>query len=133
MSSAWLIRRYVDTDAKFGFVADCNEAPKHAVPFDMFGVEFSHQGELCAFETLIETFGVGGDAVARIAGIVHDLDLKEEKFSAPEAPTVATMIEGLRAMHADDGVLLEEGIKMFESLFRAFEQTNRPPTGSSGR
>ena len=125
MASAWLIRRFIDTDAKFGFVADRMAAPKNAVPFDMYGVEFSHVGDHCTFETLTETFGIRGAAVSRIAALVHDLDLKDNKFNAPDAPTVSVMIDGLQAMHGDDQALIEAGIQLFEGLFRAFSLHTR--------
>jgi hypothetical protein len=125
LSSAWLIRRFIDADAKFGFVADRMAAPKNAIPFDMFGVEFSHVGDHCTFEMLIDTFGIRGAAVSRIASLVHDLDLKDNKFNAPDAPTVSVMIDGLQAMHSDDHALLEAGIQLFEGLFRAFSLHTR--------
>ena len=81
MASAWLIRRFVDPHARFAFVADRHAAPRDAVPFDMFGVEFSHQGEGCTFETLCAVFAIQEPAVARIAAIVHDLDLKDGRFA----------------------------------------------------
>jgi hypothetical protein len=75
MSSAWLIRRFVDPNARFGFTADRERLPSvDAVPFDMFGVEFSHQGDGCTFETLCRVFGIHEPAVDRIAAVVHDLD-----------------------------------------------------------
>src|SRR5688572_7192617 len=77
MASAWLIRRFIDRQARFGFAADRESVPDHGVPFDMFGVEFTHQGEGCTFETLCSVFGIDGPALSRIAAIVHDLDLKD--------------------------------------------------------
>ena len=126
MSSAWLIRRFVDPRARFAFAADRDSLPApDAIPFDMFGVEFSHQGEGCTFETLCAVFGIRDPAVARLATIVHDLDLKDGRFGAPEAPTVGTLIEGLQLATDGDGDLLERGITLFESLYRAFSQAAR--------
>ncbi|HEY6361473.1 MAG TPA: chromate resistance protein ChrB domain-containing protein, partial [Vicinamibacterales bacterium] len=123
MASAWLIRRFIDPDARFAFVADRNAVPAGAIPFDMFGVEFSHQGDGCTFETLCTVFGIHDAAVARLAGIVHDLDLKDGRFGAPEAATVGSVIQGLQLAHADDDALLVQGMALFDSLFRAFEQS----------
>ncbi|HEV2983556.1 MAG TPA: chromate resistance protein ChrB domain-containing protein [Vicinamibacterales bacterium] len=81
---------------------------------------FAHRGELCTFEVLREEFGIAAAPVTRIAQIVHDLDLKENKYSAPEA-VIGRMIDGLRAVHTDDATLLEQGIGMFEALVRSFE------------
>lgn len=125
MASAWLIRGFIDPDARFGFATDRAAVPDDGVPFDMFGVDFSHQADGCTFETLCVTFGVRNAAVSRIAAIVHDLDLKDERFGAPEADTVAAMIEGLQLAHTDDDVLLDHGMTLFDSLYRAFERSGR--------
>ena len=125
MASAWLIRRYIDREARFAFAADRNAVPADGIPFDMFGVEFSHQAEGCTFETLCTSFGIDAPAVVRLAGIVHDLDLKDGRFGAPETVTVGTVIEGLQLAHADDQALLEQGMALFDALYRAFEQSSR--------
>ena len=125
MSSAWLIRRFVDPQARFGFAADREGVPANAMAFDMFGVELSHQGGGCTFETLCTVFGIGGPAIERIAQIVHDLDLKDARFEAPEAPTLGAVIEGLRLSTPDDDALLAQGIALFESLYRSFERSSR--------
>jgi hypothetical protein len=126
MASAWLIRLFVDRQARFGFAADGESVPDHSVPFDMFGVEFSHHGDECTFETLCSVFGIAGPAISRIAAIVHDLDLKDSRFGAPECSTVAAMIEGLQLAHQSDEALLEQGMTLFDSLYRSFEQSSRP-------
>jgi hypothetical protein len=125
MASAWLIRRFIDGQAQFGFAIDQNVVPADAIPFDMFGVEFSHQGEGCTFETLCTIFQIDEPAVARLAAIVHDLDLKDGRFGAPEAATVGAIIEGLQLTHADDEALLAQGMTLFDSLYRSFEQSSR--------
>lgn len=125
MASAWLIKRFVDPQARFAFAADRESVSQGAIPFDMFGVDFSHQGEGCTFETLCAFFAIHEPAVARIAGIVHDLDLKDGRFAAQEAPTVGTLIEGMQLSVSDDDVLLAQGMALFESLYRAFEQSAR--------
>ena len=125
MASAWLICRFIDPGARFGFVADRDAVPGDAVPFDMFGVDFSHQGEGCTFETLCGVFGIEEPAVARMATIVHDLDLKDGKFGAPEGSTVSTLIEGLQLAHADDAELLSHGMALFDVLYRGFEYSAR--------
>lgn len=122
MASAFLIKQFVDADARFEFVADRAAAPHGSVPFDMFGVELTHRGELCTFEMLCETFQLNEPALARIAAIVHDLDLKDGRFGAPEAPTIDLVIEGLRLTRSDDHELLAEGMILFEALYRAFTQ-----------
>ena len=89
MASAWLIRRFIDRQARFGFAVDAKSAGDESVPFDMFGVEFSHQGDGCTFETLCSAFGLDTPPLSRIAAIVHDLDLKDGRFGAPECSTSA--------------------------------------------
>ena len=118
MATAWLIRRFVDNDATFAFV----EAPSGTdVPFDMYTGEFSHHGELCTFEVLVDRFRMQNAAVAKVGHIVHDLDMKDTKYDAPEAVAVGRMVDGLRALHADDATLLEHGIGMFGALAHSFE------------
>ena len=118
MASAWLIRRYIDPRATFAFVDHPADAD---VPFDMYEGELSHQGSLCTFETLAQRFGLRGTAIEKIGQVVHDLDMKQSRYAAPEGPAVGRMVEGLRDMHADDHVLLEQGIAMFEALARSFD------------
>ncbi|MEO5568658.1 MAG: chromate resistance protein ChrB domain-containing protein [Gemmatimonadaceae bacterium] len=125
MASAWLIKRFVDPQARFGFAADRESLPQNVIPFDMFGVDFSHQGEGCTFETLCAVFGIQEPAVVRVAAIVHDLDLKDGRFGAPEAPTVGTVIEGLHLSISEDDALLAQGMTLIESLYCAFEQSTR--------
>ena len=125
MASAWLIRRFIDPQARFGFAPDRHTVPEGPVPFDMFGVEFSHQGDGCTFETLCSVFAIDEPSLSRVAAIVHDLDLKDGRFGAPECATVGAMIEGLQLAYQNDDDLLEQGIVLFDSLYRSFEQSNR--------
>lgn len=126
MGSAWLIRRFVDSGARFEFAIDRESLPTpDAIPFDMFGVEFSHQGEHCTFETLCVVFGIQDPSVARIAQIVHDLDLKDGRYGATDAATIGALVEGLQLATADDNALMERGIVLFESLYLAFAQSAR--------
>jgi hypothetical protein len=118
MSSAWLIKKFIDTEAKFAFAEKPDGAPG-AVPFDMFGVKFSHEGNSCTFETLVRRFGIRSSAVERIGQIVHDLDLKEERYDLPETIAVGRLIEGLRLLHQDDQELLNKGMELFEALYRS--------------
>jgi hypothetical protein len=117
MSCAWLIRHFIDPAAQFEFAADLTAAPAGAVSFDMYGGDFTHRGERCTFEELSDAFGIHDAAVTRIAAIVHDLDLKDGRFGAPDAALVGTLVEGLGRAHQDDAVLLEHGIVLFDALY----------------
>lgn len=125
MASAWLIRHAIDPAARFGFARDADAVPPGAVPFDMFGVEFSHSATSCTVETLVAAFGIDDAAIARVAAIVHDLDLKDDRFGSPENPAVAAIITGLQLAHADDDELLAHGMTVFDALYRAFDHGQR--------
>jgi hypothetical protein len=118
MASAWFIRRFVDPDATFAF-SDQPEATD--VPFDMYSGEFSHQGDSCTFEVLVDRFALHRPAVSKVGDIVHDLDMKDAKYGPPEVAAVGRIVDGLRAAHADDAALLEQGIGVFDALARSFE------------
>jgi hypothetical protein len=124
MASAWLIRRFIDPSGTFEFV---DHPEPSDIPFDMYVGEFSHHGSSCTFETLAQRFGLSGPAVTRIGQIVHDLDMKDTRYAPPEAPAVGRMVDGLRQLHADDHVLLEHGMAMFEALARSFDTVDAVP------
>src|SRR6185295_17180188 len=84
LCSAWLIRRFIDRSAKFVFAPE-KKLPANAIPFDVFGAEFSHHGEDCTFETLMKAFRIQDRALQNIAEIIHDIDLKDHKFGRVEA------------------------------------------------
>jgi hypothetical protein len=121
MSTAWLVRRFIDPEAAFRFVDAERRATlaPSAVPFDMAGVELGHQRGGCTFETVARRFGIGDPTVAWLGRIIHQLDLKTAEPVAPEAGVVGHLVEGLRRMYPDDHELLEQGIVMFEALFRS--------------
>lgn len=122
MSSAWLIRRFVDASARFAF-AEAPDAVADGVPFDMYGVEFGHQGNSCTFEVLVQRIGLRTPAIAWLARIVHDVDLKDGRYGASEAETVVRVIEGLRLAYSDNAELLERGMVFFEALYRSYSGT----------
>lgn len=121
MSSAWLIRRFVDSNARFAFAARDAEPPADQVAFDMFTGEFTHQGKLCTFEVLLARFGLDRPSLTHVAEIVHDIDLKEQRYQRAETPTVAALVEGIRQSTADDNEALARGMAIFDALFQSFE------------
>ena len=124
---AWLIRRFIDRNAKFAFVDDPGSIRQGQVPFDMPDVDFGHHGAHCSVETLMDRFGISDGAVVALAKVVHDLDLKEARYAMAEAAAIGRLVEGLRASFSDDAELLEHGVVMMEALYRSFA------TGPGGR
>jgi len=119
---AWLIRRFIDPEAVFSFVADPTEVPADATPFDMRGVELSHVGGRCTFEVMLDRFGLVDPALAAIAEIVHEADLYDERFDAPEAAGLDVLIRGLSMVRPDPD-LLEITAVIFDGLY---EYRRRP-------
>jgi hypothetical protein len=117
MSSAWLIRRFIDPDATFVFADRVTSTP--AIPFDTFEAEFGHHGRHCTFETLCNRFGITDDGALWIGRVVHDLDLKEDTYHEPESATVGRLVEGLRRSLGDDMTLLNHGVTTFEALYQS--------------
>ncbi len=128
MASAWLIKRYIDPRARFGFVKARAPVPERSIPFDMFGVEFAHRGDQCTFETLCRLFSIREPSIDRLAAVVHDLDLKDARFNPSEAPTIGALVDGLRLAHSDDESLLKGGMELFDALYRSFSRSQ--PRGS---
>jgi len=119
VASAWLIRRFIDRKARFRWLASPAECPKSALGFDFDGATFSHVGDRVTFETLLASFGLEGDAaLARIAAIVHALDVGGEPV--PEASGFEAVIAGARERLRDDDALLEEIGAVLDSLFAHF-------------
>ena len=115
--SAWLIRKFIDAKAKFVFDMDPGKRPD-AIPFDMAGVEFSHQGDDCTFETLVKRFGIKDQAVRVMAEMVHDADLEDDKFKRCECIGINSVLGGWARSDMKDSELLEKGIECFEGLYR---------------
>jgi hypothetical protein len=122
ISSAWLIRRFIDPAATFVFVDPDGEPPStDVVRFDMFEGEFTHDGDLCTFEVLLRASTRAADeALQAIAQIVHDLDLKDDRYQRPETAGVAAMIHGITARHADDHQRIAEGATLLDAFYASF-------------
>lgn len=102
---AWLIRRFVDQEATFVFVDDPDEVPEGATPFDMQGAELSHHGDDCSFQTMLQRFDLTDPVLSDLARIVHEADLADDAFDAPEAPGLDVICRGLSMSLPDDEVL----------------------------
>src|SRR5881396_3494767 len=102
---AWLIRRFVDPAAEFVFVDDPDEVPPDATPFDMRGVELGHHGGSCTFETMLAHFELADPVLHDLARIVHEADLADERYDAPEARGLDVLLRGLSMIRGDEEVL----------------------------
>lgn len=118
-SSAWLIRKYIDANARFAFVDDAHKIP-NAVPFDMFQADgFGHRGEDCTFETLRKEFAIRDPKVAVIAEIIHDADLEDEKYGRSEGIGLDRVLIGWAHDGTADEELLRRGMEMIEGLYQS--------------
>jgi hypothetical protein len=113
---AWLIRRFLDPEAQFLFVGDPEEVPAEATPFDMRGVELSHHGGDCSFETFLRRYELDDPVLWDLARIVHEADLDDERYDAPEAAGFDVALRGL-SMVVDDERLLELTGPLFDGLY----------------
>ena len=113
---AWLILRSIDPVAEFVFVDDPAEVPSDATPFDMRGVELGHHGGDCTFETILRGYDLDDPVLWDVARIVHEADLDDERYDAPEAPGLDVICRGLSMILDDPGVLAVTGA-VFDGLY----------------
>jgi hypothetical protein len=116
VACAWLIRRFVDPQAEFLFVDDADEVPADATPFDMRGVELSHRGGECSFETFLRHYELADPVLWGLAKIVHEADLADERYDAAEAPGLDVLLRGLSMTHEDEQ-LLTLTAPLFDALY----------------
>ena len=126
ISSAWLIRRFIDPAARFKFVPAKGYRPAAGeLRFDMFQGEYTHEGDHCTFETLLVRFGLTDPALRALGEIIHDVDCKDDKFVRPEAAGIASLIDGLALAYSDDAERLERGGAVFEGLYAYISRGTR--------
>ena len=113
---AWLIARFIDPVAEFVFVTDPDEVPDGATPFDMRGVELSHRGGECSFETFLRRYELDDPVLWSIARIVHEADLEDERYDAPEARGLEVLLRGLSMVRSDHEVL-ELSRPLYDGLY----------------
>src|SRR5215472_15563459 len=116
IASAWLIKRFIDADAQFLFAPPA-EFPHDAIAFDAPGVELSHQGEDCTFETLVKRASLRDRRLKRLSEIVHEADLRDGKYPHEEARGIDVAVRALLAASADDHQVLAQGMALFEGLY----------------
>lgn len=121
MASAWLIRGFIDHEAKFKFVDARSYKPKrNHLRFDMVEAEYTHDGDRCTFEVLLQHFALDDPALVAIAEIVHDIDLKDGKFARAETAGIAELIAGIAAQYTDDEERLAAAAILFGALYARF-------------
>ncbi len=134
IASAWLIRRFIDPDATLKFVPGKGYASQPGeLRFDMYDAEFTHVGDRCTFEVLLERMGLQDAALAALAEIVHDIDLRDEKFGREETAGVRSAIVGVCRSEREDLARITAAAPLFEALyaFFALERTSSTHPQSS--
>ena len=134
----WLIRRFIDPSAVFLFVAPAEVVAVgerfNAAPFDIENVFWSHRGELCTFDVMIEEFGLATPPLLRLATMVRAADTGRLALS-PEAPGLLAASLGLSRMYDDDLAQLEAGIALYDAFYRwcrdATDETHNWPTNKA--
>jgi hypothetical protein len=120
-ASGWLIRRFIDPRARFGFARE-EQVPNGAVPFDMFqSGGFGHRGDDCTFETLQKDFRIRDTKVKVIAEIIHDADISDEKFGRKEGLGIDEVLKGWARQGIPDAELLERGMQLMEGLYHSLK------------
>ncbi len=134
IASAWLIRRFIDPTAKLKFVPAKGYVPKRGeLRFDMYEAEFTHIGDRCTFEVLVERMGLDDPALRAIGEIIHDLDLRDDKFGREEAPGVRGAIDGICTLARDDEQRIAASCPMLDGLYSHFAQRSRRATSTRPR
>lgn len=124
IACAWLIRRFIDPKARLKFVSGKDyDALPGELRFDMFTAEFTHEGDKCSFEVLLDRIGLADPALRSIAEIVHDIDLKDGKFGRQQTAGIAHVIAGLCLSHKDDFERIDRGAALFDDTYESFRKS----------
>jgi hypothetical protein len=123
IASAWLIRRFIDPKAHFKYVSGKGYRPEPGeLRFDMFEGEYTHEGDACTFEVLVARLGIDDRALKPIAEIVHDIDIKDEKYGHEQTSGIQSLITGIASTSETDDERLERGSKVFDDLYDFFRK-----------
>jgi len=126
MASAWLIRRFIDPKATFKFVTMKQYQPKDGeVRFDMFDAEFTHEGDRCTFEVLLDRMRLQDPALRAIADVVHDIDLKDAKFDRPETAGIAVLVASIAMAHREDEARIDRASQALDDLYVYYQKKGR--------
>ena len=126
IASAWLVRRFLDPEARFKFVASKGYVPEPGeLRFDMFEAEFTHEGDRCTFEVLLNRFGLDDAGLRAMGEIIHDIDLKDAKFGRAETAGVERLVAGIALTQKEDEARLSRGAALFDDLYASFSTASR--------
>ena len=120
LASAWLIRRFIDPKAKIVYR---KTAKKSEISFDMEKAIFGHVGSLCTFETLVAAFGLDDAALKPLIQIIHEMDLRDERFVRSEIAGLDAILDGWLASKLKDEILEKNGVQLFEGLYTNFKNS----------
>ncbi|MCA1828802.1 MAG: chromate resistance protein [Myxococcales bacterium] len=121
MASAWLIRKFIDSDARLKFVPGKEYRPQPGeLRFDMFDGEFTHEGDLCTFEVLLQRFGLNQPALRPIAEIIHDIDLKDDRYGRPDRAGVESVLRAIAQAHERDEDRVARATAVFDDLYQLY-------------
>jgi hypothetical protein len=126
LACGWLIRRFVDKAAVFKFVPASQYAPKpNEIRFDMFEGEYTHEGDRCTFDVMIQHLQIQDHALIPLAEVIHDIDLKDDKFARSETDGFNALLTGLSAMYPNDDQRMTEGFQLFDNLYAYYQRQKR--------
>ncbi|HYQ42203.1 MAG TPA: chromate resistance protein ChrB domain-containing protein [Polyangiaceae bacterium] len=127
IACSWLIQRFIDPEATLKFVAPKGYLPEPGeLRFDMYDAEFTHVGDRCSFEVLLVRMSLDGDrALSAIAEIVHDIDLKDEKFSRPETAGVQSAVVGICGSVREDEARIAAATPLLDGLYAFFARASQ--------
>lgn len=124
MASAWLIRRFIDPEARFLWLDKPEDCPAQALGFDFDGAAFTHVGNRVTFEVLLASFALESDpALARLGALVHQLDVGG--MPVAEAAGVELVLGGIRQRCPDDDALLADAVKIFDDLYSMYVEEGK--------
>lgn len=124
LASGWLIKRFIDRDAKFAWLGHPRDCPRKAVGFDFNGADFSHIGNRVTFEVLVASFGLDDDtALASIGAAVHFLDIGG--IPVADAKGLETLLRGAKEKARNDDALLAEAMRVLDLFYSAYARTPR--------
>jgi hypothetical protein len=124
MACAWLIRKWIDSEAKFTFISVGQSLPEGHEPFDIPGVRLSHRRGLCTFHTMLREYEINDPILERIAKIIDEADTIQDAILEPIAPGLDFICDGIRLTSSDDIIALDRGSLIFEAIYAQLSLNN---------